>query len=62
MLLDVAGGMTGMLEVSEVTRVISGSILGLVLPFFIIPGALEGIHNLYVRRQHVITTKGPSHA
>jgi uncharacterized membrane protein len=43
MLADVIPGMIGIHEVSILTRVITGGIFGLVLPFVILPAAIEGV-------------------
>ena len=41
MLLDVAGGMLGISPTTFVTRAVSGAIFGGVIPFYIIPAAVE---------------------
>jgi uncharacterized membrane protein len=46
MLADVIPGMIGIHEVSILTRVITGGTFGLILPFVILPGAIEGVCQL----------------
>jgi uncharacterized membrane protein len=43
---DAIGGMIGIHEVTNVTRSITGGLFGLVVPFFIIPTAIEAIHQI----------------
>ena len=47
MLADVIPGMIGIHEVSTVTRVVTGAIFGAVLPFVILPAAIEGVCQLF---------------
>jgi uncharacterized membrane protein len=49
MLADVLPGMIGIHEVSTATRVITGAVFGAVLPFVILPAAIEGIGQLFSR-------------
>ena len=41
MLLDVAAGFFGLHEITPLTRIISGAVFGLILPFYIVPAACE---------------------
>ena len=49
MLLDVAAGMTGLHEVTNASRAITGSLAGCALPFFIIPAAIEAAEQILLR-------------
>ncbi|MGB2959425.1 MAG: DUF2085 domain-containing protein [Bacteroidota bacterium] len=49
MLADAIPGMIGIHEVSTATRVITGAIFGAVLPFVILPAAIEGVGQLFTR-------------
>ena len=49
MLADVLPGMIGVHEVSTATRVTTGAIFGVVLPFVILPAAIEGVGQLFNR-------------
>jgi uncharacterized membrane protein len=49
MLADVLPGMVGIHDVSTVTRVITGTIFGAVLPFVVLPAAIEGVGQLFTR-------------
>jgi len=64
MLADVIPGMIGIHDVSILTRVITGGIFGLVLPFVILPAAIEGVcqHPSTSTRSTVHQTKGLSDA
>jgi uncharacterized membrane protein len=47
MVLDAAAGFLGLYETSYLTRTLTGALFGLVLPFFIIPVAIEGVSQLF---------------
>jgi uncharacterized membrane protein len=55
MLLDVLAGVTGLHDVTIASRLITGSIAGFILPFFILPAAIGGIGQiLHARHQSTI--------
>jgi uncharacterized membrane protein len=65
MLLDVILGVTGVHEAGTATRLITGGIAGLVLPFFILPVATGAVQQLVSARRHttiISTTEGLSDA
>ncbi len=41
MLLDVAAGIAGLHEITPLTRIVTGTLAGFALPFFVIPAAIE---------------------
>lgn len=43
MLLDVAAGVAGFHESTLVSRSVTGALIGMVLPFYIIPAAVEAV-------------------
>jgi len=43
MLLDVLTGALGLHEVSNATRAVTGAMFGLVIPFFVIPAAIDAV-------------------
>ena len=47
MVLDVFTGLLGMHEITNTTRTLTGSVFGLLLPFIIIPIAMEAIQQLH---------------
>jgi uncharacterized membrane protein len=47
MVFDAGAGFLGLYEVSFLTRTITGALFGLILPFFIIPAAGEGVDQLF---------------
>jgi len=49
MLVDVLPGMIGIHDVSTATRLVTGAIFGVVLPFVILPAAIEGVGQLFTR-------------
>lgn len=49
MLLDVMLEVTGLHESSNALRAVTGAWFGILLPFLIIPGAVEGISQLFAR-------------
>ncbi|MBX2991115.1 MAG: DUF2085 domain-containing protein [Bacteroidetes bacterium] len=55
MLLDVVGEFAGIHDSTFLTRTITGALLGLVLPFVILPAAIEGVQQLVVQRSAVST-------
>jgi uncharacterized membrane protein len=48
MLLDVACGMLGVYDNTNVTRLISGALFGFATPWFIIPGLLEAARQYFI--------------
>lgn len=65
MFLDVLAGLLGVHGVSAPTRLITGAIAGLVLPFFIIPLAAGAVGEMFPTRTHTTlpsTTEGLSDA
>jgi uncharacterized membrane protein len=65
MLLDVTAGMIGLHAVTNETRVLSGVLLGIVMPFFLIPAAIDGVGHLfreYWSTKEISLQKGLSHA
>jgi uncharacterized membrane protein len=46
MLVDAFPVDIGLYEVTHVTRMVTGGIFGLVLPFFILPAAIEAVHQI----------------
>ena len=46
MLLDLGFGMTGMHEVTNMSRAVTGGWFGLLIPFVVIPGTIEGVELL----------------
>jgi uncharacterized membrane protein len=46
MVMDVAAGFFGVYPVTALSRVTTGSIFGVILPFFIIPGSIEAVCEL----------------
>lgn len=47
MVFDVAAEMTGLYDGATLSRVITGGWFGLLLPFLIIPGSIEGIDQFF---------------
>lgn len=65
MLLDVVGGLAGVHTVTITTRLITGGLFGVVLPFFILPAGVGAVLEIFhVKRQTVIpqSMKGLSDA
>lgn len=65
MVLDVTAGMIGLYAVSNETRVLSGALFGIVMPFFLIPAAIDGVGHLlreYSSTKETSPQKGLSHA
>jgi uncharacterized membrane protein len=63
MLADVLSGFLGMHETTLVTRMVSGSVFGLLIPFVIIPVASEAVVQLIPQRpMSVHQEKGTSDA
>jgi hypothetical protein len=52
MILDVALDLAGIHEATTLTRVITGSITGVILPFFILPAAVGAVQQLASARRH----------
>jgi uncharacterized membrane protein len=46
MVLDAVPGMFGLHDITVTTRLLTGAMFGLVVPFFVIPAAIEGIVQL----------------
>jgi len=46
MVLDAVPGMVGLHDITVTTRLLTGAIFGVVVPFFVIPAAIEGIVQL----------------
>jgi uncharacterized membrane protein len=58
MLLDVMLEVTGLHESSNALRAVTGAWFGILLPFLIIPGAVEGISQLFARpNPHLIQSE-----
>ncbi len=47
MLVDAFPLDTGLYEVTHFTRMVTGGLFGLVLPFFILPAAIEAVHQIF---------------
>jgi uncharacterized membrane protein len=64
MLLDVAGGLSGVHDVTVVTRVLTGATFGVVVALFIVPTAMSAAVELVERRNSRTLTikKGVPHA
>jgi uncharacterized membrane protein len=61
MVLDVVADMAGIHEATNMTRAFTGTLFGLIIPYFIIPAAIEAVRQLF--RSHsslsnTITQKG----
>ncbi|HUI66367.1 MAG TPA: DUF2085 domain-containing protein [Bacteroidota bacterium] len=52
MAFDIALSSAGLFETTNFTRAVTGAWFGLIMPFVFIPGAVEGIHQLFLIRQH----------
>ena len=50
MLLDVLAGLTGFHEATIATRVATGSVAGLILPFFLLPAAIGAVGQIITQR------------
>jgi uncharacterized membrane protein len=59
MLVDATWVGSWFYDVTMLTRMISGSLFGLVLPFFLLPTALQAVRELFSNMDH---QKGFSHA
>ncbi|MFN0156579.1 MAG: DUF2085 domain-containing protein [Bacteroidota bacterium] len=55
MLLDVLFGLLGLHTVTLTTRMVTGSLFGIVLPFFLLPAAVGAVQEIYSVRQQTIT-------
>lgn len=55
MVLDVALSVTGVHASTAITRLLTGTVLGVILPFYILPPLFE---SMGARSQHFILTKG----
>jgi uncharacterized membrane protein len=64
MLLDVGAGMLGVDDPGNAGRMVTGGWFGLLIPFLIIPGAIEGVAQLSVHRSppSIQPEKGPTDA
>lgn len=49
LLIDVCAGLAGFYAGNATGRMITGSLFGLVLPFYIIPAIIEAVHQICVR-------------
>jgi uncharacterized membrane protein len=58
MLIDVALEFLGIHESTYATRTITGIIFGIVIPFFVLPAAIEGVQQLVAPKR--ITFREPS--
>jgi uncharacterized membrane protein len=55
MALDVLPGAAGIHEVTTATRIVTGAIFGVILPFFIVPAAIEAANELFRTRSPFLT-------
>lgn len=55
MALDVLPGAAGIHEVTAATRIVTGTIFGVILPFFIVPAAIEAANELFRTRSPSLT-------
>lgn len=64
MLVDVASGMFGVYDVTNVSRAVTGGWFGLLSPFLVIPGATDAIEGLCRRSPPTMihSEKGPTDA
>jgi uncharacterized membrane protein len=64
MLVDVASGMLGLYEVTNVSRALTGGWFGLLSPYLVIPGATEAMDGLLHRAPPTMnhSEKGPTDA
>jgi uncharacterized membrane protein len=62
MFLDGIPGILGMHEVTLTTRLLTGTAAGLVLPFFVIPAAIEGVAEIFPSRFSFHHQKGSTDA
>ena len=61
MLIDVAVEMVGIHEATNMTRALTGGLFGLIIPYFIIPAAVEAVQQLFNPHpslSNTITQKG----
>ena len=47
MLLDVAADMVGIHEATNMTRTFTGALFGVIIPYFIVPAAIEAAQQLF---------------
>ena len=57
MLLDVAAGFVGLHDITPVTLALSGSLFGLIVPFYILPAACEAVASIPERSIAVPSTR-----
>jgi uncharacterized membrane protein len=50
MVIDVAAAILGVYSGSTLWRVITGGWFGVLIPFLILPGAIEGVHQLLLQK------------
>ena len=64
MLLDVASGVFGLYDVTNVSRAVTGGWFGLLAPFLVIPGATQAVDQIVHPSPHttIPSEKGPTDA
>ena len=62
MVLDVVAGMLGLHDVTTPTRLATGAVFGFVIPFVILPVAIEAVRQLVLTSHFINKQKGTTDA